>query len=166
MRKAEIQTLFDYMYWVNHQLLEATARLRPDGLRDAAGVTTRDLLATLVHELDVEWSWRLNLEGRAGEAGEDAELRAEDYPDVEALREHWSRDEAEMRSWLDGLTDEDLRGEVASEFSDDRRPLWQYLIHIVTHAAQQQADAATLLTLAGRSPGELGFLEYLSTREP
>jgi hypothetical protein len=26
---------------------------------------------------------------------------------------------------------------------------------------QQQADAATLLTLAGRSPRELGFLEYL-----
>ena len=38
-------------------------------------------------------------------------------------------------------------------------------MHIVSHAAQQQADAATLLTLAGRSPGEIGYLEYLYDRE-
>jgi hypothetical protein len=37
------------------------------------------------------------------------------------------------------------------------------------HAAQQQADAATLLTRAGHSPGEIGYLEFLRdgrTRQP
>jgi hypothetical protein len=42
--------------------------------------------------------------------------------------------------------------------------LWVFLDHIVTHAAQQQADAATLLSLAGQSPDELTFLEYLLSR--
>jgi uncharacterized damage-inducible protein DinB len=114
-----------------------------------------------VHELDVEWSWRRNLRGQLGE--EDAELDPEQYPDVESLAEHWRRDEAEMRAWIDSLTDRQLTIETYSTFTDERRPLWQFLVHVVTHAAQQQADAATLLSLAGRSPGELSFLEYLST---
>lgn len=123
---------------------------------------TRDLRGTLVHELDVEWSWRLNLQGRLSD--DEADLSPDDYPDVAAIREHWSRDEADMRAWLEELSDELLAADVVSGLTDSRRPLWQYLVHIVTHAAQQQADAATLLSLAGRSPGELGFLEYLSTR--
>ena len=93
--------------------------------------------------------------------GEDEELRPDDYPDVEALRAHWDRDEAAMRAWLETLTDEDVAAPVSSELSRDSRPLWQYVLHIVIHGTQQQADAATLLTIAGRSPGELGWLEFL-----
>ena len=70
-----------------------------------------------------------------------------------------------MRAWLASLTDADVSRHVRSEFTNDRRPLWQYLMHIVSHAAQQQADAATLRTLAGRSPGDIGYLEYLYDRE-
>ncbi|HUG47159.1 MAG TPA: DinB family protein [Candidatus Limnocylindria bacterium] len=161
MDHAAISQLFDDMYWVNHRLLDAAGRLpRSELTREAA--TTRNLRATLVHELDVEWSWRLALQGRPiEELGEDVELRPEDYPDLESIRRHWARDEAEMRAWLDSLADEQLAAEIVPALSDDSRPLSQYLLHIVFHAAQQQADAATLLTAAGESPGELGFLEYL-----
>ncbi len=162
MRKADLLTLFDYMYWATQRILDAAEQLSVDEFVASSSVTTRDLRATLVHELDVEWSWRLNLQGRLSD--DEADLSPDDYPDVAAIREHWSRDEADMRAWLEELSDELLAADVVSGLTDSRRPLWQYLVHIVTHAAQQQADAATLLSLAGRSPGELGFLEYLSTR--
>jgi uncharacterized damage-inducible protein DinB len=162
MRKPDIQTLVDYMYWINHRLLAAASDIGVEAFVRPTAVTTRDLRGTLVHELDVEWSWRFNLQGRPPEEfGPDAELGPGDYADVSALRDHWVRDEAEMRAWLDSLTDRDLERTVASVLTRDQRPLWQYVVHIVTHAAQQQADAATLLSLAGRSPGELGYLEYL-----
>ncbi len=70
-----------------------------------------------------------------------------------------------MRAWLSTLTDGDLAAEVASTFTRDRRPLWLFLVHIVTHAAQQQADAATLLTAAGHAPGEIGFIAYLHAKD-
>ena len=162
MRKADLLTLFDYMYWATQRILDAAEQLSVEEFVASSSVTTRDLRATLVHELDVEWSWRLNLQGRLSD--DEADLSPDDYPDVAAIREHWSRDEADMRAWLEELSDELLAADVVSGLTDSRRPLWQYLVHIVTHAAQQQADAATLLSLAGRSPGELGFLEYLSTR--
>ena len=159
MRKADVQHLIDYMYWVNGRLLDAAEHLTTAELTAPTDVTTRDLRATLVHELDVEWSWRLNLQGKLTDAEED--LLAEDFPDVAAIRERWRNDEAEMRAWLDGLSDEDIVAPVHSDLSADDRPLWQYVLHIVFHAAQQQADAATLLTLAGHSPGDLGYLEML-----
>jgi len=161
MRKTDVLTLFDYMYWVNERVLDAAGQLGAEEFVAPSNVTTRDLRATLVHELDVEWSWRLNLQGRLSEDEED--LRPEDYADAAALRAHWRRDEAEMREWLDTLTDEQLAADVDSGLTRDRRPLWHYLVHIFTHATQQQADAATLLSLAGRSPGDLGFPQYLRT---
>jgi uncharacterized damage-inducible protein DinB len=163
MRKPDVAVLCDYMYWVNHRLLDAARQLSEDEYLAPTTVTTRNLRATLVHELDVEWSWRLNLRGRVGE--DDGELDPERYPDIGSLAEHWRLDEAEMRAWIDSLTDEQLDAETYSTFTDQRRPLWQFLAHVVTHAGQQHADAATLLSLAGRSPGELSFLGYLSAIE-
>jgi uncharacterized damage-inducible protein DinB len=162
MNRTDVDSLSDYMYWATNRLLEAAERLTPEAFAAPSVVTTRDLRSTLVHELDVEWSWRLNLQRRLGE--DEAELRPDDYPDLASPRAHWRRDGAEMRSWLASLTDEDLSAEVDSDLTNNRLPLWQYLVHIVVHAVQQQSDAATLLTLAGESPGDLGYLEYLRTR--
>jgi uncharacterized damage-inducible protein DinB len=164
MNKADALTIFDYVYWVNHRLLDAADALAPGDLAAPTTITTRDLRATLVHELDVEWSWRLNVQERLSE--DEGELNPDDYPDVASIREHWQRDEADMRAWLGSLSDEQLSADVTSGLTRDSRPLWHYLMHIVMHAAQQQADAATLLSLAGRSPGDLGFLEYLMTTRP
>ena len=162
MQTADVQSLFDYMYWVNRRLLDAAGRVSAADFVKTDAATTRDLRSTLVHELDVEWSWRLRLQGRSDE--DEAELRPEDYPGVAALRAHWERDEAEMRAWLASLSVEDLARIVTPEPMKHPFPLWQYLTHILMHAAQQQADAATLLSLAGQSPGEMGYLEFLRNR--
>jgi uncharacterized damage-inducible protein DinB len=159
MNKADLQHLLDYLYWVNGRLLDAAKDLDSGELTRSSPPTTRDLRATLVHELDVEWSWRLNLQGRLTDA--EQELRPADYPDIATLREHWARDEAEMRTWLAGLTEDDLAAAVQSDLTKNRLPLWQGLLHIIFHGMQQQADAATLLTLAGHSPGDIGYLEML-----
>lgn len=163
MQRSDILTLFDFMYWTNGRLLDAADHLTTEQFTAPSTATTRDLRATLVHELDVEWSWRLNLQGRIDE--DEAELDPGDFPDIASLRERWKQDEREMRTWLDSLTDAQLAAVVISPFTRNRRPLWHYLVHILTHAAQQQADAATLLTAAGHSPGEIGFLEFLASRD-
>ena len=162
MRIAEATMLFDHLYWVRDRILEAAAGAE-DAFIDEDPVTTRDLRATLVHELDVQWSWRERLKGADWEAwGPDAELRAEDYPSVAAIAEHWRRDEAEMRSWLASLEDRDLDAPPVRD--EDLQPLWCYVMHLISHGSQQLSEAAVLLTRAGHSPGEIGFLEFVMTR--
>lgn len=163
MRAAEAAELIDYLYWVRDAVLGAAAGLDDARFTSADTVATRDLRATLVHELDVQWSWRERLRGADWEEwGPDAELRGEDYPTLEAVAEHWRRDEADMRDWLASLTDADL--DAPPVRSEDTRPLWQYVMHLVAHGIQQLSEAAVLLTRAGHSPGEIGYLEYVQTR--
>jgi hypothetical protein len=62
------------------------------------------------------------------------------------------------------LTDADLASPPPG--AQDRYPLWYYVMHLVSHATQQLSDAAVLLTRAGRSPGDIGFLEFAEASPP
>jgi uncharacterized damage-inducible protein DinB len=163
MRISEATTLFDYLYWTRDAVLAAAAGLEAGAFTGTDTVTTRDLRATLVHELDVQWSWRERLKGADWDDwGPDADLTAKDYPTIESLREHWTRDEADMRAWLASLTDADLDAPPVRE--EDRLPLWHFVMHLVSHGIQQFSEAAVLLTRAGHSPGDIGFLEFVGSR--
>ncbi|MBW3613445.1 MAG: DinB family protein [Chloroflexi bacterium] len=163
MGSAELRQFVEYLFWANRRLLDAAARLPTHAFASTSSDTVRDLRATLVHELDVEWSWRLVLEGRPEEEwGSAEELEPEDFPDVATLRARWDAEERELRDWVASLSDEDLATEVRPALTGHALPLWYFVMHIVMHGTQQQADAATLLTAAGESPGEIGFLEFVA----
>lgn len=161
---ADARFLIDHLYWMRDRVL---ARADEPGvaLTDPAPVTTRDLRATLVHELDVEWSWRVRLQRDDPTAfsPDDEELDPVDYPTVDAIRERWQQDETEMRAWLAALTDADLAAHCRAE-RDLEHPFWHHLQHLYTHGIQQLSDAATLLSRQGHSPGELDFLEFVEER--
>lgn len=163
MRRPDIFSLFGFNYWANRHVLEVASKLAPSEWTAPSAITTRDLRATLVHTLDVEWSWRLRLQKRpSDEWGPDVELKPANYPDAASLAVHWARDEREMREWLASLDDEAL----AADWNDggkDTFPLWYYLVHLITHSQQQRSDAAVLLTVAGHSPGNIEFLDYADT---
>ena len=165
MRADDLTLLFDHLYFVRDRITEA-ARRAPSALVDPAAPTIRDLRTTLVHELDVEWSWRERLDGPTPTAFDDSidELTVDDLPDLDAIADRWRTDEAEMRAWLGRLGDEGLAGPCQAE-SPSRHPLWYHLMHLYTHGIQQFSDAAVVLTAAGQSPGELDFLDFVERRE-
>jgi uncharacterized damage-inducible protein DinB len=163
---ASLRLQIEHLWWTNRRLLDAAARLTDEAwTRDEPTVTTRSLRATLVHELDVEWSWRLALEGRPEEEwGADAEMRADDYPTVTSLRERFTAESGALRDWLASLTDADLLELTQPGLASRPLPRWMFVQHLVSHGAQQAADAATILSAAGTSPGDIGFLEYIGER--
>jgi len=164
MTGSDVVILFDHLYWMRDQVLAAAAEPGVE-LADPAPPTIRSLGATLVHELDVEWSWRERLAGPDPSAfsPDDVELNPADFPTVDAIRERWLADEIEMRAWLGGLSDADVSGPCRAE-RNRSHPLWYHLVHVYTHAMQQFSDCAVLLTRAGHSPGEIDFLEFADPR--
>ncbi len=166
MQPSDIAALFDHLYWVRDRILAAADDPAAPFI-DSAAATLRDLRTTLVHELDVEWSWRERLAGPDPTefSPDEEELVATDFADVPAIRERWATDETAMRAWLATLDVAALDGPCHSESSGGRHPLWFHLQHLYSHAIQQFADAAVVLTMAGRSPGELDFLQFVEETE-
>ncbi len=165
MQPSEIALIFDHLYWVRDRILDTAAGpgvtwpgTAPAGLLD--------LRATLVHELDVEWSWRRRLTSADPTTfpAEDVELVPADYPSVASIREGWIGDEMEMRAWLASLSAKALDGACGAE-EERSHPLWTHLQHLYTHGIQQLSNAAWMLSADGHSPGELDFLQFLNVRE-
>ncbi len=160
MRKDDVALLFDYLFWLRDRILAAAAQLPLTDFTSTETVATRDLRATLVHELDVQWSWRERL--GAGAFPDADDLKPQDYETVAAVADHWRREEAEMRRWLDSLTEEQLGAPPPGK--PDELLLWYYAMHLLSHGIQQFSEAAVLLTQAGHSPGDTGFLQFAEHR--
>jgi uncharacterized damage-inducible protein DinB len=159
MDVAEAERLFGYIYWIRDTILSAAAQLTDEAFRSTNSVGTRDLRATLVHELDVESSWRKRLQHSGDESPDQgAELRAEDFPSLSSLTSLWRRDEELMRTWLSGLTDADLASPPAAK--PDGPQVSDHLLHVVGHAIEEFTEAALLLPHAGHAPAGIEFLRY------
>ena len=154
--------MVEHLWWTNRRLLDAAQRLPETAWTAEQHLTERSLRATLVHELDVEWSWRLALEGRPeSEWNEAAELSSDDFATVAELRNRWTVESNALRAWVGALSEADLAADAHPGLSSRPLPLWMFVEHLISHGAQQAADAATILTAAGASPGDIGFLEYI-----
>jgi uncharacterized damage-inducible protein DinB len=162
VRKTDLLTLFDYSYWATDQILSKAEELSSEEFTAPSDITYRNLRGTLVFALDVERSWRRRIRGEPREAW-DGELPPEEFPTVRSLAQTWREDETEMRGWLESLDDDALETTVDLG-PKDRFPLSVFLLHILTHSAQQRRDAVILLERAGHSPPEIDFLYFADSR--
>ena len=160
----DIAELFGYLYWIRDRALASATALPAGRFLDASTVAYRDLRATLVHELDVERSWRLRLQG-APTTEWDVTLEPAEYPDVATIADAWQQEEADTLAWLDTLDEADLEKAVTVNGLEGY-PLTSYLTHIVMHGTESLSAAAILLHRAGQSMGDVGFLDYLDVARP
>ena len=154
--------LFAYLFWLRDRALDESSKLPVDVFLSPGTVAYRDLRATLVHELDVERSWRLRLQGEPRERW-DVTLAPEDYPDAASIRDDWRHEEAETVAWLTDLREDQLAAPITANGLEGF-PLSTYLIHVVMHGVESFSAAAIILHHAGSSMGDVGFLDFTDRR--
>lgn len=158
MRHEEVGDLIEYLFWMRDRILAAAAELTDEEFATRETVTSRDLRATLAHQLENEWAWRIRL--TVG-SFPDGDILPSDDGNLGALKARWHREERDLRVWFAGLSDRELSSPPVGD--DNPLAMWRYLLYVVNHGTQQFTEAAVLLTRLGRSPGEIGYLAFCST---
>jgi uncharacterized damage-inducible protein DinB len=153
MQADDIRFLYAYDRWATRRVLAVLDGLDPAVWTRTNVVGERGLGAILVHHLGASQRWRMQFQAE-GDAEQAGDLEDEPLPTSEQLRELWEAEWAAVDAWLPNVTD----GFVGYSFGGV--PVWQMLVHVVNHGTQHRAEAASLLTAEGRSPGELDLVDY------
>ena len=158
MRVEDLERLYAHNYWANQKLLGVIAQLTPEQYTQSVAGSYSSIRNTLVHVMSAEWGWL----DRCGGPPRGEKLKAEDYPTLESLVTKWSTIEGYMRTFLAGLTDEDLSRVI--EFSlggpTHRVALGHLLQHGAVHAVHHRGQVALLLRMLGHTPGNFDLVLY------
>lgn len=166
MNTRDILLLYEYNYWANKRILDASAKVTREQLDAPASFPYGSLRGTLFHTMEAEWAWRMYFQNNNWDA---PDLNMADFPDLASLQERWVQEEQEMRSYLATLSDDLLNGHryyTTNEGEARDRILWHCLLHVVNHGTQHRSEAAALLTDYGCSPGDLDFTRFLNEYKP
>ena len=163
MNVQDILILYDYNFWADKQILAASEKVTKEQFLAPANFPFGGLRGTLVHILDAEYGWRAFFQSNDWSA---PELKPEDFPTLDSIRERWKKEEHEFRTYLATLKDDDLNMHRIYETQPGNhrdRILWHCLLHVVNHGTQHRSEAAALLTDYSSSPGELDFTIFLNS---
>jgi len=165
MNAKDVLLIYDYNYWANKRILDASANVTPEQLDAPASFPYGGLRGTLLHILDSEWGWRALFQGIESAA----DLIETDFPTLGALKARWQQEETAMRAYINALSDEDMESHL--RYTTDNgikrdRILWHCLLHVVNHGTQHRSEAAALLTDYSYSPGDLDFTIFLNEYQP
>jgi uncharacterized damage-inducible protein DinB len=164
MNKSDILTLFDYNYWANGRVLDATAKVTFEQFIAPAKLSHGSLRGALVHTLGAEVIWRLRCQGSIAPPAMPSET---EFPTAEALRARWREEERAMRSYLTSLADDNLQQLLKYKTTRGvpfENVLWNLLVHVVNHGTQSRSEAAIALTAYGQSPGDLDMIVFFRER--
>jgi uncharacterized damage-inducible protein DinB len=159
MRVGDLERLFEYNYWANRKVFEVVARLTPEQFTQSVAGSYGSIRNTLVHVLSAEWGWL----DRCGGPPRGERLNPEDYPTATSLMQAWAPVEANMRTFLAGLADDDLQRTI--EFSLSAGPirsasLEQLLQHAAAHAMHHRGQVSLLLRALGYVPGNFDMIIF------
>ena len=150
MHLDDIRFLFAYDRWATQRILGAAAGVDEATWSLPNAIGDRGLGGILIHHLGAHQRWRHGLSG----SEDSPRPERGPLPSPVELAEWWEAEWVALDAWLDTIVDAWLLS------TEEGIPFWQMLAHVVNHGTQHRAEAAALLTAAGRSPGDLDMIVY------
>lgn len=152
--------LLHYHEWANARMLATITQIAPEQLTAPAALDHGTAWQTLLHLVDVEWSWRLIAQG---EPAPPMLWEIETLADLPQLVTFWQAEQATLRAYIQSLDSAALQATV--EFGAAEAPQqakrWHILLHLLNHSTQHRTELARYLTDRGHSPGDFDLLDLL-----
>lgn len=146
----DIRYLFAYDRWATGKILAVLDGVDETTWSATHVVDERGLGGILVHQLGATQRWRHGM----ADDGLTPSPEREPLPAPADLIAAFRAELSAVETWLATLDDAFLGRD------DEGVAFWQMLAHVVNHGTQHRAEAAALLTQAGRSPGDLDMIDF------
>ena len=155
----QIRALYAYNEWANGHLLEASAGLSDEELGRTLGASFGSVQGNLSHMVWAQVVWLARWTGL-----EMPEVPPPGLGDVLGpIREAYQASHEGLRRYVSSLADGDLSGVVSyvdTKGDAQERPLWQVMLHMVSHGTHHRAETALLLTSLGKAPRQLDYIFF------
>lgn len=153
--------------WANTRLHAAAASLPPEEVAEDRGAFFGSILGTLNHIYLVDLLYRDRIEGRRSPFKGLNDILHDNMTDLAPAQ---AEIDAYFLTYAEGLSDEDLAGEIVfttllDEPEEWRLPRMVYLTNLAQHQVHHRGQAYALLNQAGVDVPSIGFIEYCMERE-
>lgn len=142
-----MRTLFEYNWQVRNDWMEWCKEIALEELLRKRYGGVGSILHTLIHIIDVEYSWIRALEGRS-----DFELDFSEYETIEKVIELSSTLHIEVKRYLDNWTDFMENETVTVSWSDVPYKKGEILRHIIAHEIHHIGQLSVWAREIGNKP--------------
>jgi uncharacterized damage-inducible protein DinB len=147
----DVRDLFTYDRWATEKLFRAVDGIDETTWSREEVIDRRGLGGILVHMLGAYQRWLHGLM----EDGQDHSPEREPLPTPDEVRRRFEAEWPQMEAFLGRIDDDWLA-------RDDEGVGFAWMLrHLANHGTQHRAEAAALLTQAGRSSGDLDMIVWL-----
>lgn len=155
---AYVQTLFEYHKKADQRIFAAAEGLTDAQLDQRPIAAHSSLRETFVHSISATWMWHNRLSG----VSPTAMLDPAEFPSLQSIRVRWLAETAALQQFIDRLSAADIEKPVTyvRRGTSYTTLLWQILMHVDHHSTQHRSELAAMLTVLGRSPGELDIISH------
>lgn len=157
-----VKELVAYHYWANDRIMKAVEAIGAEEYRRDLKSSFPSIQATLAHLMFAEAVWLSRWTGE-----QIPPVKPEDLPTQAAARERWRSLEERFRTFVDGLSQEDLdrvstiRNSAGKEL---RHSLWEMLGHVVNHGTYHRGQVTTMLRQVGAEAPSTDMIQYYRVR--
>jgi uncharacterized damage-inducible protein DinB len=148
---ADLRTLVDYNYWARDRILEAAGAIAADQFTRPMGNSFASIRDTLAHIYSAEWVWYTRWQGESPTKP----LSADQWTDLASLSAAWRDLEANVRSFVAGLSDDRLNTVIEYRLLNGQpgRSAFGHMVqHVVNHGTYHRGQVTTLLRQLGAAP--------------
>jgi uncharacterized damage-inducible protein DinB len=152
-----VRGLYEYNEWANDHVLDAAALLSDDEFSRKQGASFESVEGNLAHIVGAQIIW---LQRWTGGANPKPVSEFQKMRGIPSIREAFENSHAELRSFLDSLTEEGLERVLAHRDSAGNpyeRVMWKLMSHVVNHGTHHRAETAMAMGLLGKPMRELDY---------
>jgi uncharacterized damage-inducible protein DinB len=156
----DINQLFDYTKWANHEVLDAAEKLSEEQQKHDFKISHVSIHGTLAHMAGAEWIWFERWRGTS----HSQIWKGDDFADLPGIRARWQEIERERRAFLDSLSEQELHRDLSYRNLKGEplgTPLVVQMQHVVNHSTLHRGQVVGMIRQLGVQPPMVDLLYYL-----